>query len=634
MPTPEDILKQYWGYAAFRGLQKEIIASVLEGKDSLALLPTGGGKSICYQVPALLNDGLCLVISPLVALMKDQVASLEKRNIPALALHSGMTYYEVRKTLQQATDENARFLYLSPERLETSLFKEYLPHLSVSLIAVDEAHCISQWGYDFRPPYLRIAALREHLPHVPILAVTASATPEVERDIAEKLLFAAPNTFRQPFTRPNISYSVFKADSKINKLQEILANVKGSAVVYCNSRRQAKEVAGLLGMQQVPATFYHAGLTQDERGSKQTAWLNGQVRVMVCTNAFGMGIDKPDVRTVVHYTPPECLENYYQEAGRAGRDGKKAYAVLLYNQQDENALEALPDTRFPDIYQVRKVYQHLADYLQVPVGIGAGNYYDFDLVEFVKNFKLEMQLAISVLKVLEQEGHLEFNESIFLPSQVCFTAPKQALEDFENSHQDLEPLIKCLLRTYEGIYDNRVSVHEKQVARLARMPVEKVISGLQKLQAFGIIEYLPQKEKPQVHFILNRAPAEFLYINREQYSLRKQQYENRLQHMLQYIGLQQQCRSSFIGNYFGDAGIQDCGVCDNCLNRKRSTLSQAEFSSIQQSIYNCLSNGGVEIKTLLQQLAGIKREKLWQVINYLQTERKIVVDELGIARMV
>jgi ATP-dependent DNA helicase RecQ len=486
----------------------------------------------------------------------------------------------VRQTLQQAAHGQVKFLYLSPERLETNLFKEFLHHLNITLIAVDEAHCISQWGYDFRPPYLRIANLRDEIPDVPILALTASATPMVQDDIVVRLRFRDPGIFRQSFERSNLSYSVFKVVSKINKVLEILKNVSGSSIIYCRNRRLTKEVAHLLSLQNLSADFFHAGLSQEARNNKQEAWINNATRVIVSTNAFGMGIDKADVRTVIHYDTPDCLENYYQEAGRAGRDGKRAYAVLLYQPEDATGLESLPGVRFPVMYDIRKVYQALADYLQIPVGSGEGCYYDFDLNEFVKNFKLDIQLVINVLKVLEQEGHLTFNESIFLPSQVKFLASKELLPDFEQSHPALEPVMKCLLRTYEGVYDNRVSIHEKQVAKLIRKTIEEVRSELKQLNALGIIEYLPQKETPQIYFILNRAPAQFLYINHENYLQRKQQFELRTTTMLHYLHLQKECRSKYISGYFGDTAIKECGICDVCLHKKGSNLTEEEFNTI------------------------------------------------------
>lgn len=610
-------------------MQEEIIQSVLNRKDTLALLPTAGGKSLCYQLPALMSEGLCIVITPLIALMKDQVTNLEKRNIPALVIHSGMTFFEVKKTLQHAAYGGHKFLYLSPERLETNLFKEYLPALPVNLIAVDEAHCISQWGYDFRPPYLRISNLREELPDVPVLALTASATPRVQNDILDKLQFKDYNIFKQSYERTNLSYSVFKVDSKINKVIDILKNVKGSSIVYCRNRRQTKEVAQLLHFENISAEFYHAGLTQEERNKKQIDWVSDETRVIVCTNAFGMGIDKPNVRTVIHYDVPDCLENYYQEAGRAGRDEQRAFAVLLYQQQALQELEELPFTRFPSLHDIKKVYQALADYLHIPVGIGADIYYDFDLNEFIKNFHLNVHLVMNVLKVLEQEGHLTFNENIFLPSQVGFKIDKELLYEFERTHSDLEPVIKCLLRTYEGILDNRVSVFEKQMAKLLRTTDRSIKDRLKQLTAFGIIEYLPQKETPQIHFLLNRAPSAFLTVNHDAYSQRKKQFEARVRKMVEYLGLQHRCRSRFIASYFGDDTAKPCGVCDNCLSEKNVQTSGAEFELISKRIFDCIIKEGIDVKELILKLNDFSKKKLWKVLNYLQQERKIHINDVG-----
>lgn len=634
MISPLEILQTYWRYNSFRPQQEEIIQSVLEGKDTLALLPTGGGKSVCYQVPALMKEGLCLVVSPLIALMKDQVENLNKKNIPALSIHSGLSFNEVKKTLNNALHGNFKFLYVSPERLETNLFKAYLNELNINLIAVDEAHCISQWGYDFRPPYLRIANLRDELPNVPVLAVTASATPLVQDDIVEKLKFKNANIFRQSFEKPNLSYSVFKVDSKINKVVEILNSVQGSGIVYCKSRRITKQVAQLISLQHIAAEFYHAGLSQEERSKKQEAWINNQTRVIVCTNAFGMGIDKPDVRTVIHYDVPDCMEYYYQEAGRAGRDGKKAYAVLLCNDEDVATLESLSDIRFPIAYDIKKVYQSLADFLQIPVGIGEGNYYDFDISEFVKNFKLDIHLVINVLKVLEQEGHLTFNESIFLPAQAHFILPREILIDFEKTHPQLEPLMKCLLRTYEGIADGLATIHEKEISKLIKLPVEEVKNQLHQLQGLRIIEYRPQKETPQINFLANRAPAQFLHIDHKNYLHRKQQYELRTEVMLKYLTSNKECRSRYISSYFGDTKVKECGICDVCLQSKNVALSEKEFVAIANRIYTHVTKDGIAVKELLHHLNGIKKDKAWKVIEFLQSEKKIEINDYGWVKMV
>ena len=408
----QKILKQYWGFDKFRPLQEDIITAVLDGTDVLALMPTGGGKSLCYQVPAMAKEGMCLVISPLIALMKDQVENLRRKSITAFAIYSGMSRKEVINTFKVASESNCKFLYVSPERLETNLFKEYLPGLNISLIAVDEAHCISQWGYDFRPPYLRIAALRQELPGIPILALTASATPDVQKDICDKLEFRNHQVFRQSFERANLSYSNFKVDSKINKIIEILRKVAGTSIVYCKSRKRTKEISELLQMQNISSDFYHAGLMQEERSKKQEAWINNKTRVIVCTNAFGMGIDKPNVRTVIHADVPDCLENYYQEAGRAGRDGKISYAVLLYDERDLQELEEMASLRFPSQEDIRNTYQAVANYLQIQTGTGVGQYYDFDISDFLRKFKLTGHTTLYSLKALEQDGWLAFNEQV------------------------------------------------------------------------------------------------------------------------------------------------------------------------------------------------------------------------------
>jgi ATP-dependent DNA helicase RecQ len=624
MDSPGSILKQYWQHAHFRPMQEDIIQSVLDGKDTLALLPTGGGKSVCFQVPGLLIDGLCLVISPLIALMRDQVEGLLQKDIPAVALHSGLGFFEVKQILQQATHGDFKFMYLSPERLETNLFKEYLPALNISLLVVDEAHCVSQWGYDFRPPYLRIANLRDELPDVTMIALTASATPVVQDDITQKLKFNNGNVFRQSFERPNISYSCFKVDSKVNKVLEILDKIPGSSIVYCSSRKQTKELAYLLGLQQVTAEYYHAGLPQEQRNAKQHAWISNEVRVMVCTNAFGMGIDKPDVRSVIHYDIPECLENYYQEAGRAGRDGKKSYAVLLYQQENLDTLQGMPDKRFPPIAEIKKIYQALADYLQVPVGIGEGQYFDFDLMAFIKNFKLDGLLVINTLKVLEQEGHITFSENIFLPSQVNFITSKETLNLFESSYPQTGDLIRCLLRTYAGIIDNRVSVYEKQLARLCRLTIEEVQGQLLLLRSYGVIEYLPQKDTPQIHYLLNRASAQYLQINQDRYLLRKKLYIERVENMLRYITITDACRSQYIASYFGDAETKECGVCDNCLSKKRKALSNKEFDLLQKQILGSLP---LKLDLLMTSLKQFNKEKIWSVLDHLQSEQLISIDE-------
>ncbi|HEV8508085.1 MAG TPA: ATP-dependent DNA helicase RecQ [Chitinophagaceae bacterium] len=637
-----DILKKYWGYDCFRPLQEEIISSVLDGKDTLALMPTGGGKSICYQIPGLAKEGLCLVISPLIALMKDQVENLRKKNITAYAIYSGMSRKEVINVLKVAAQSNCKFLYVSPERLETSLFKEYLPALDINLVAVDEAHCISQWGYDFRPPYLRIAALREDVPNVPVLALTASATVEVQNDICERLTSPLVplqqrgeqwRIFRQSFERANLSYSVFKVDSRINKLIEILKNVPGCGIVYCSSRKRTKEVSDLIKMHGISSDYYHAGLTQEERNSKQEQWIQNKTRVIVCTNAFGMGIDKPDVRVVVHADVPDCLENYYQEAGRAGRDGKKAYAVLLYNEQDNKELEESIGVRYPSLDDIRNIYQAISNYLQIPSGAGEGQYYDFDLIDFIKKFKLNSQTVFYSLKILEQDEWLSFNEQVFLPSTVRFTTNKEYLYQFEKDQPPLEPLVKTLLRAYEGIFENPVSISESTIAFLLKQEKNEIKNQLIQLHRYNVIEYIPQKDSSQILLLRTRIKAEDLSINLQAFNKRKERFAERIHSMIHYVQETNECRSKMIGSYFGDHELNDCNICDNCLRKRFVHLSKEEFDNINSRIVNSMTGQSIHTKELLQRLAGINKEKAWKVLQHLQAENKIELDKAGWVRL-
>lgn len=628
--TSQEILKAYWGYDTFRPLQQDIIDAVLEGKDVLALLPTGGGKSICFQVPALAKEGICLVVSPLIALMKDQVENLKRKGINALAVYSGMSFLEVKKTLQNAAYGNYKFLYVSPERLETNLFLEYLPAMNISLLAVDEAHCVSQWGYDFRPPYLRIANLRELLPKVPVLALTASATKMVQDDICEKLLFGKTHQrFQQSFERPNLSYSVFNVPSKQNKLLEILKNVPGTAIVYCKSRKHTKEIADLLRMNNINADFYHAGLTNDERNKKQESWILNKTRVIACTNAFGMGIDKPDVKAVIHYDVPDCLENYYQEAGRAGRDGKRAYAVLLYSNKELENLEQQSDIRFPGADEIKKTYTALMNHLQVAAGSGEGMNYDLDMATFTVAFKLNLLATTYAIKALEQDDIISFNEIIFKPSTVMVIASREDLMEFEKIHPELEPMIKGLLRSYEGVFDFPAIIHEMQLAKFLKKEISAVKKELKQLNDYGIIVYAPQNEKPQITLLKNRMYADSYSVNTAVHMQQKKNFEQRVAAMLGYIKNTTSCRSKLIATYFNAATVKACGVCDNCINEKVLTISAEEFELISSSILQLIKDTPLPVKDIQQQLKNVKKEKLWKVINYLLAENKISSDKEG-----
>jgi len=629
LSSPQHILEKYWQHTSFRGNQLAIIDAVLNKKDVLALLPTGGGKSICFQVPAMMMEGVCIVISPLIALMKDQVENLVNKGIPAVSLHAGLSKDEVEDVLEAVVEGQYKFLYLSPERLESNLFKAYLPQIDCCLIAVDEAHCVSQWGYDFRKPYLRIADIRYELKKVPMIALTASATPLVQEDIVDKLKLWNVAIFRQSFERDNLSYSVIHYDSKVNKVIDILNKVAGCSIVYCNSRSHTRAIVILLLRQNISADYYHAGLTAEERSLKQQSWMESKTRVMVCTNAFGMGIDKPDVRTVIHLSVPNCLESYYQEAGRAGRDGKKSYAVLLLDERDTSKLQSLADWQFPSFEDIKKVYQAIADYLHIAIGSGEGIYYDFDVHAFATNFHLTARLVSGVFKTLEQEGHLSYEENVFLATKVMFTASKSDLENIETAHPQLDAIVKCLLRGYPGIYDIYVGISEKQIAQKLRITEEDIKGKLMMLRSLGIIRYHPRKIKSQIHFILNRAPAKYLSINHEAYLERKNAFQERVDKMIAYLNLDKQCRGQFIAQYFGDKEAKPCGICDVCLKLKKKASSADDISAIQQQLFDYLQSGNPSVKGLLDSITLISKDKIWEVLKMLQDQGKITIDDAG-----
>ena len=634
MEQPGKILKKYWGYDEFRPLQLDIINSVLAGNDTLALMPTGGGKSICFQVPALANEGLCLVISPLVALMKDQVQNLKNKGITALSIYSGMSFIEIKKTLQNAAYGNFSFLYVSPERLESDLFLEFLPILKINLVAVDEAHCISQWGYDFRPPYLRIAAIREFVPDVPLLALTASATLEIQKDICEKLHFKQGHqSFHQSFERANLSFSAFELPSKENKLVSILKKVPGSGIVYCKSRKRTKEISELLNLNGMKADFYHAGLATDDRNRKQENWINNTIRIICCTNAFGMGIDKPDVRTVIHYDVPDALENYYQEAGRAGRDGQKSYAVLFYNEAELKELKKQPDIKFPSLEMIRTIYAAICNYFQLPSGAGEGVSLEFDINDFVKKFKLEVFVVNNALKILEQEELINYSEQYFAPSTAVFTATRQQLEQFEKSYLQYDDTIKGLLRVYEGILDYPASINETQLAKFISVKKEGLVKNLAEIHRLGIIDYTPQKEKPQILFIKNRVTAADLFISETNIKKKRQAYEKRLQAMLGFVENKKICRSKIIANYFNDYNIDRCGVCDNCIHNKQAGITTEEFKAISNEIKKLLNTSAISSAQLYHNLPAFSQKKIGKILKFLQEENEVTVNADGLIRL-
>lgn len=595
----------------------------------LAILPTGGGKSVCFQVPALMQKGLCIVISPLIALMKDQVENLNARGVHAAAIHSGLNKEDINEILQDAFNEKLKFLYVSPERIDTTVFQDFLGNANVNLIAVDEAHCISQWGYDFRPSYLKIARIRLIVKSAPIIALTASATDIVKKDIIEKLYFRKYDIITRSFERPNLSYSVFFVENKITKLVEILRKVSGSGIVYGKTRRIVQDIATMLRNQNINADFYHAGIDADLRAEKQKKWINNQTRIIVCTNAFGMGIDKPDVRVVVHYDTPDCLENYYQEAGRAGRDELKAYAVLLYNQKDINDFKALPDVRFPGFEIIQKIYGYIGDYLQVPSGTGKDMSFNFNFKTFIENFKLDTLQTIYAIKAIEEQGHIQYNENLFVASKVQFITDRDNVEAFEDAHESLEPIIKALLRTYEGIFSKNVYISEDKLAGKLRTTSKEVKKQLNILHKQGIINYTAQTDIPQIYFLMNRSVPKYMYFDHEAYKTRKHAFEKKLKHIINYVALSKTCRSTYIARYFGDEKIKDCGICDNCLKRKTKPLTAHKLAEISKEIEDLLTGNSMSLTQMENRLTKFTPKNIKETLHYLHSEGKILLQTDG-----
>jgi ATP-dependent DNA helicase RecQ len=628
MNTPQTLLTRFFHHQQFRPSQLAIIESVLEGKDTLALLPTGGGKSICFQIPALLKSGVCLVISPLIALMNDQVARLQEKKMAAAALHSGQSREEMEELLMQATAGELKFLYVSPERIHSELFLVYLEQMQVCLLVVDEAHCVSQWGYDFRPAYLRIAALRAYLPDVPLIALTASATPAVREDILLQLKMPKAARFINSFYRSNLHYQCLPVEATDGILLTLLKEKTGSAIVYCSSRKQTHHIANWLQLNQISAAPYHAGLKQEERNKNQTDWINNQVRVMAATNAFGMGIDKPDVRLVIHLAAPECVEHYYQEAGRAGRDEQPADAILLVTPNQVQRLEELAEQKFPSIDTIKNIYRDLAGFLQIPAGTGEGQTFDFDLQLFCTRFHHAPLLVINVLDLLEKEGHVRYNTSIYKPAKLVFTTDRLTVRSLDQLYPDYSPLLQALLRTYPGILDYRVTIYEEQLARLSGMSSTLVKEQLKKLTELGIVAYRPSNESPQIHFLLNRATAAFLYIDLDRYFARKKAFTDRVHSMIQYITNKASCRSRMLQNYFGESTAADCQQCDVCL-RKHKKVQRDLFPELFQKI-NVLLQKPMSVEELMEQFAGEEKKQALETLHRLLQEEVIIRNELGL----
>jgi ATP-dependent DNA helicase RecQ len=624
MAKTRDILARYWGYESFRPGQEEIVNSILAGKDTLALLPTGGGKSICFQVPALAQDGLCLVISPLIALMNDQVENLRKRGIRAMAITSAMNWHEIRIAFSNCINGNYKFLYLSPERLQTELFLKNLQDLSVSMIAVDEAHCISQWGYDFRPSYLKIAELRDLLPKVPVIALTASATKKVIADIQDKLHFKKQQVFKSSFARPNLHYIVQTEEDKIGRLFSIAERIKGTGIVYVRNRRKTVETAQLLHQQGITADYYHAGLSSDERRKKQADWIDNKTRVIVATNAFGMGIDKPDVRFVVHLDLPDSLEAYFQEAGRGGRDGKISYAALLFQEMDAEQLEQSIELSFPSFDEIKQTYSAIANYCQVAVGAGLGMSYDFDLDAISTHYKLKPATVFNAVRFLEKEGYLSYQDNSYEQSKLILLYNKGDLYNFEIRYPKFERVLKALLRNYGGLFEQHTYINENQLARRLMIRKEELEEQLKRLHKMEVLEYIPKSQLPKIVFTTNRIDNKYLEFLPENYKKLKQVAEERARSVIQYAKEKNVCRNRLLLAYFDETNIKDCGNCDVCLKKKRSERS-TEMVSLSTQLLNVLHNHPHKLDELISLFYRHDKELVVESINELVEANEIVI---------
>jgi len=619
-----EVLKQYWGYDSFRSLQEEIITSVYEGNDTLGLMPTGGGKSLTFQVPAMLMNGICLVVTPLIALMKDQVDSLKKLGIKATCVHSGMSRSEIMIALDNCVFGNYKFLYVSPERLTTELFLAKLPYFNVCLFVIDESHCISQWGYDFRPSYLRIADIREYLPEVPVLALTATATPDVIDDIQEKLQFRKKNVFSKSFERENIAYVIRATEDKLFEMIHILSKMQGSSIVYVRSRKLTKEIAVELQRQGIRADYFHAGLNQDEKIRKQNEWKNDQCRVIVCTNAFGMGIDKPDVRLVVHYELPGSLEEYFQEAGRAGRDEKKAYAVALFSPRDMAQLKKRVKDEFPGREFVKDVYEKLAYFFQIPIHTGIDTGHTFSIEQFCTTYKYNITQAHNALKILDLSGYITYIEETEKQSKLLFTIQRDELYKFSEFSESIESLIQILLRSYTGLFVDYVHIDENLLAQRAGISDPAVYESLKLLSKRGIIHYIPAQKLPTIYYNKNREEIKYLSIPPSVYEQRRDKLINRIKSVIDYGSSKTQCRSQMLLQYFGEKEAKACGKCDVCLDKKQQTMRSSDMDRLIQAVLYQLKGKEMTLDEI-RAAANYPESLLIESLRYLSDNKQIVM---------
>lgn len=626
MLSPQEILKQYWGYDSFRSKQEDAIHSILDAKDTLTLLPTGGGKSICFQVPALMMEGICVVISPLIALMNDQVTALKAKNIRALAITSGMSFSELDIALDNCIYGNYKFLYLSPERLESDMVQQRLKKMNINLIAVDEAHCISEWGYNFRPSYLKIAEIRE-ITTAPIIALTATATPLVVKDIQEKLKFDNENVISTSFYRDELSYVVLKQDDKDSKLIQILNRVKGTSIIYCRTRKETKRIHLLLSEYGITSHYYHAGLDVLERASKQKQWQLNHVRVMVATNAFGMGIDKNDVRLVIHNHLPFSLEAYFQEAGRAGRDRKLAYSILLYNDLDIHNLKKQINDHYPEIEIVRNVYQQIANFLGIAIGDGKHQEFPFHINEFCERYNLNQLQTYNALKLLEKEDYIKLSEAIHQPSRLFIKVTHTELYQFQIANKQYDILLKILLRSYGSLFDNFTKIQENIIAKRAQLSTQEVKDFLTNLKQMDILDYIPQNSNPKLLMLKTRVDSKYISLSKETLETRKANEEAKAASVIQYASNQYQCRSHVLQNYFGEEDNKRCGKCDVCLERNKLNINDQEFETIMLAIQNLISQNPMHVDDIIMAIVEYREDKMVSVLQFLSDNGQIAMND-------
>ena len=626
MLSPQEILKQYWGYDSFRSKQEDAIHSILDAKDTLTLLPTGGGKSICFQVPALMMEGICVVISPLIALMNDQVTALKAKNIRALAITSGMSFSELDIALDNCIYGNYKFLYLSPERLESDMVQQRLKKMNINLLAVDEAHCISEWGYNFRPSYLKIAKIRE-ITTAPIIALTATATPLVVKDIQKKLKFDNENVISTSFYRDELSYVVLKQDDKDSKLIQILNRVKGTSIIYCRTRKETKRIHLLLSEYGITSHYYHAGLDVLERASKQKQWQLNHVRVMVATNAFGMGIDKNDVRLVIHNHLPFSLEAYFQEAGRAGRDGKLAYSILLYNDLDIHNLKKQINDHYPEIEIVRNVYQQIANFLGIAIGDGKHQEFPFHINEFCERYNLNQLQTYNALKLLEKEDYIKLSEAIHQPSRLFIKVTHTKLYQFQIANKQYDILLKILLRSYGSLFDNFTKIQENIIAKRAQLSTQEVKDFLTNLKQMDILDYIPQNSNPKLLMLKTRVDSKYISLSKETLQTRKKNEEAKAASVIQYASNQHQCRSHILQNYFSEEDNKRCGKCDVCLEKNKLNINDQEFEAIMLAIQNLISQNPMHVDDIIMAIVEYREDKMVTVLQFLSDNGQIAMND-------